>query len=349
MKSPVKLRAAVIGVALSFFLFVQLISQYPTFVEDYYSNGLYPILAFLVSHLSSQFSFSISAVLFWTILLFGMPLIIYRIRTLRMAITQVILNLITTFAILYVWFYLFWGINYFRVPLKTKLQLENVQLQMDAFDSTFVRLIRSGNSLNLAYSVKNITEINQNIEESYEKVLGDLGISKVAGTEKVKPFLGNWFLNKTITSGWFSPFFHEVHYNSDLLIFELPFVLAHEKAHRLGYTNEAEANFLAFLVCTNASDPLCQYSGYLSVLGHFFQKIKNNKVKWNYLSDKLSDGVKLDMKAVREKWLNQRGFLSDISRKGYHLYLKANQIEKGILNYSQVVDLLVRYYGKKSI
>jgi hypothetical protein len=348
MKSPVKFRAALIGIALSFFLFVQLISQYPTFVEDYYSNGLYPVLAFIVSYLSSQFSFSISAVLFWTLLLFGIPIIIYRVRTVRMPISRVILNLIITFSVLYVWFYLFWGINYFRVPLKTKLQLENVQLQMDAFDSTFVRLIRVGNSLNLAYSVKNIAEINQNIEESYEKVLGELGIPNVPGTDKIKPFLGNWLLNKTITSGWFSPFFHEVHYNSDLLIFELPFVLAHEKAHRLGYTNEAEANFLAFLVCANASDPLCQYSGYFSVLGHFLLKVRNNDEKWSYFSDKFSDGVRLDMEAVREKWLSQRGFLSEVSRKGYNLYLKANQIEKGILNYSQVVDLVVKYYGKQS-
>lgn len=349
MKSPTKLRAGVIGLALSFFLLVQLISQYPTFVENYYSNGLYPVLTYIISNFFNQFSFSISEIMFWIFLLFGIPFIIYRIRKLRMPITRIILNLITTFAVFYVWFYLFWGINYFRVPLQKKLQLDEVQLQMEAFDSTFVQMIRNGNELNLEYSVRDVSEINKIIEDSYTKVLGEIELSNAPGTKIVKSFIGNWLLDKTTTSGWFSPFFHEVHYNSNLLIFELPFVLAHEKAHRLGYTNEAEANFLAYLVCTNASDPLCQYSGYFQVLGHFFQKIRNNETKKQYFLNKISAGVRLDLEFVRERWMSQRGSFSKISQKAYHLYLKANQVEQGILNYSQVVDLLVKYHAKKSM
>ncbi|MFQ5824011.1 MAG: DUF3810 domain-containing protein [bacterium] len=348
MKSPTKLRAGIIGLALSFYLLIQILSQFPTFVENYYSNGLYPILTLIISQLSNQLSFSITEIMLWFIILFGIPYVINRVRKRRMTISQIILNIIITGALFYVWFNLFWGLNYLRLPLKSKLHLENVKLSLDAFDSTFAQIISHGNHLNLSYSVKNVEDLNAIIEETYPKVLTELGLSKVPGTDKIKTFWGNWVLNKTTTSGWFSPFFHEVHYNSDLLIFELPFVLAHEKAHLMGYTNEAEANFLAYLVCINTPDPLCQYSGYFQVLGYFFQNLKNNESKKKYYLNNLSDGLKLDLEAVKERWLSYSGIISNITEKGYNLYLKANQIKEGIENYSGVVDLIVGYAGKTS-
>ncbi|MFQ5772267.1 MAG: DUF3810 domain-containing protein [bacterium] len=347
MKSPTKLRAGVIGLALSFYLLIQILAQYPAIVENYYSNGLYPLIVLIISNFSSYFSFSISEMMLWLILLLGIPFVINQIKTKRMSITQIALNLIITGAAFYVWFYLFWGINYFRVPLRTKLNLENVQLSFDAFDSTFAQIIDRGNELNLSYSIKEVKELNAIIDETYPKVLTNLGLPKVPATSKIKTFFGNWILNKTTTSGWLSPFFHEVHYNSDLLIFELPFVLAHEKAHLMGYTSEAEANFLAHLVCTIAPDPLCQYSGHLQVLGYFFQTAKNNKSKKAYFTDQLSDGVKLDLEAVKERWQSHKGIISNLTDKGYHLYLQANQVKEGIENYARVVDLLVRYYHEK--
>lgn len=347
MKSPTKLRAGVIGLALSFYLLIQILSQFPALVETYYSNGLYPIITLIISNFSNNFFFSISELLLWFVVLFGVPFVINRIRKKRLSITQVVLNLIITGAIFYVWFYFSWGINYFRLPLRSKLNLEDVQLSFDEFDSTFAQIIRNGNELNVSYSIKNVEELNGIIEEAYAKVLTELGLPKVQGTTKIKTFFGNWVLNKTTTSGWFSPFFHEVHYNSEVLIFELPFVLAHEKAHLMGYTSEAEANFLAHLVCTIAPDPLCQYSGYLQVLGYFFQNIKGNKTKTEYFANLLSDGVKLDLEAVRKRWQSHTGFISKLTDKGYNLYLKANQVKEGIENYSRVVDLLVRYYHQK--
>ncbi len=349
MESPIKLRAGVIGLALSFYLLIQILSQFPALVESYYSNGLYPIIALITSNFSSYFPFSISELALWFILFFGIPFVVNRIRKKRMSITQVMLNLIITGAIFYVWFYLFWGINYFRLPLKTKLDLENVQLPLNAFDSTFVQIIRHGNELNMSHSVKSAEEINAIIEETYPEILGQLGLPSVPGTTRIKTFVGNWVFNKTTTSGWFSPFFHEVHYNSDVLIFELPFVLAHEKAHLMGYTNEAEANFFAHLVCTSAQDPLCQYSGYLQVLGYFFQNLKNNESKKEHFLTQLSEGVKLDLEAVKERWQSHEGIISNLADKGYHLYLKANQVKEGIENYSRVVDLLVRYYSENQL
>ncbi len=349
MKSPTKLRAGIIGLALSFYVLLQLLSQFPNFVEKYYSHGVYPILTLIMSSFSHQLSFSITESFLLIVVLLGVPFIVNRIRKKRMEISRILLNLTTTFAVLYVWFYLFWGINYLRLPLREKLDLKKVQVPIDAFDSTFVQIIRHANKLNLTYSIKQTTLIDSTIESSYEEVLDDLGLPRVPGHRGLKTVTANWLLNKTTTSGWFSPLFHEVHFNSDLLIYELPFVIAHEKAHQMGYTSEADANFLAYLVCTNAEEPLCQYSGYFQILGYFLNNAKRNKPDSDYYKNQLTEGVKLDLRAVRERWNSHMGFISELSNKGYDLYLKANNIKEGIENYSRVVSLIVRYYARNNM
>lgn len=346
MQSSTKIRAAIIGLALTFFLILQLLSNYPAAVEKYYTNGVYPILTLLVSNITSQFPFSITEFFLWTLLLIGVPHTISRIRQKGMQFGPLILNLLSISAIIYMWFYLFWGINYLRQPLKSKLDLENVQLEIDAFDSTFVQIIHQGNELNIEYSIQKIEQINEDIDASYDQILSQLGLKKVPRNRSTKKFFGNWLLNMTTTSGFFSPLFHEIHYNRDMLIFELPFVLAHEKAHQMGYTSEAEANFLAHLVCTNAREPLVRYSGYFSLLGYFFRSLRNDKSREKFFASLINNGVKLDIQAVRERWKSHEGLISRLSSKSYDLYLKANQVKEGIQNYSRVVDLVIRYYGK---
>jgi len=233
-----------------------------------------------------------------------------------------------------------------RQPLTSKLDLENVQLEIDAFDSTFVQIIRQGNELNLKYSIQKIEHINTDIDSSYDEILSQLGLKKIPRNRSTKQFVGNWLLNLTTTSGFFSPLFHEIHYNRDMLIFELPFVLAHEKAHQMGYTSEAEANFLAYLVCTNAREHLVRYSGYFSLLGYFLSSLGKDKSREKFFTSLINEGVKLDIQAVRERWKGHEGLISKSLSKSYDLYLKANQIKEGIQNYSRVVDLVIRYYGK---
>lgn len=347
MKSSIKFRAGFIGFALTFFLLLQLLSKYPVAVEKYYSNGLYPLLTRFMTGFSSKFPFSISELVLWLIIVFGIPFIIIRIKKKRLHITQILLNLLITGAVFYMWFYIFWGINYFRVPLKSKLKMDNVQLQMDIFDSTFVRIIQKSNDLNIAYPIRETDEINEAIETSYEKVLQELGLPLVPGYKGMKTLLGNWLLNKTTTTGFFSPFFHEAHYNRELLIFEQPFVIAHEKAHQMGYTSETEANFLAFLVCIKSDDQLLRYSGYFNLLGYFRSYIIGNQEKYEFFQNLISKGVKLDWDAYVRRWTSHQGWFSELSQKAYDLYLKANQVKEGSKSYSRVVDLVLRYFVQK--
>ena len=67
-------------------------------------------------------------------------------------------------------------------------------------------------------------------------------------------------------SGFYMPFTGEPNFNDAQPDFDLPYVIAHEKAHQRGFAREDEANFIAFLVCVNSTDPYLRYSGYLNAL-----------------------------------------------------------------------------------
>lgn len=349
MKVHTKVRAGIIGFALAFLLLIQWLAQHPHFVETYYSNGVYPYITLIVAGLSSQFKISITELSIWVVLLILIPLYIKRIRHRKIKPGRILLNILSGLSILIVWFYLSWGINYLRLPLQNKLSLENLTLEVDAFDSTFVDVIRNTNRLNLQYAIQNFDDVNEAVEASYVNVLQELKLKKVPGPKGLKTLFNNWVLNKALTSGFFSPFFHEVHFNSDMHLIEVPFVLAHEKAHQMGYTSEAEANFLAYLVCIHSDDLLVQYSGYFNILGYFTQSANFNKEKMKTYTDLIDEGVKLDFAAVRERWRRHRGFISQISNKGYDLYLKANRVPEGRKSYSRVVALIIKFRAKEKL
>jgi hypothetical protein len=153
-------------------------------------------------------------------------------------------------------------------------------------------------------------------------------------------------LDYTLTSGIFGPFFHEVHLNSHLLPVEMPFVLAHEKAHGRGYARESEASFIALLVCLRSSDQAVRYSAYFSLLGRFMSR-------YRYFSDAdsleqmIRPEIMADFAAVWSRIEKYTGPLAEFAQKGYDVYLRANQVEGGVKNYSDVVALVIAWRKTK--
>ncbi len=67
-----------------------------------------------------------------------------------------------------------------------------------------------------------------------------------------------WFQWAAI-DGMTDPFFLETLVNSDALPVERPFIVTHEWSHLAGFAHEAEANFLAWVICQRA-DTQAQYA-----------------------------------------------------------------------------------------
>ena len=73
------------------------------------------------------------------------------------------------------------------------------------------------------------------------------------------------FISMVGVTGSMGPFFCEFTLNGDLLPVNYPATYAHELAHLLGITSEAEANFYAYQVCTRSQAMGIRFSGYFSV------------------------------------------------------------------------------------
>ena len=114
---------------------------------------------------------------------------------------------------------------------------------------------RDGSGRVVYYDVdRSVFQEMQNLQELYPLLGGYYPPMKAA--------LCSDFLEWMDVGGYIYPYTTEVTYNVYVTDLYYPFLLAHESAHHKGFCQENEANFIAFLACTNSADPLVRYAGY---------------------------------------------------------------------------------------
>lgn len=93
----------------------------------------------------------------------------------------------------------------------------------------------------------------------------------------------------------------EVNINTDVPRYMIPFTLAHEYAHYLGVSSEAEAGFLAFAVCMNSDVDYIKYSGVLSTLEYFLSDIYScDRAEYERLYSSLLEPTRVHLKESYE-------------------------------------------------
>jgi len=312
-------------------------------VEKYYSTGLYPAIANILSTISNLVPFSIWD-LFWAIFILSvltcLILSIFKI----IKFSRYFLRVTQLLALLYSVFYLAWGYNYFRPEIATRLKWKSIALNEQDFRSILDSLIVHTNHQCIDVSVEEYRSIDSLIEKSYKKHSTYLGIKYPNGKRRPKKMLFSSYFAKSGISGYFGPFFNEVHLNNYLLPNDYPFLLAHEKAHQFGISNEAEANLTAFIICTESEDQRLQYSGYLFLLLYFLNDASHLRDYKEYI--KKIDKQVIDFIRFRSKYYDelQNTTLEKVQSAANDVYLKSNNIKNGIDNYNQVVTLVIRWY-----
>ena len=329
--------------ALLVFISVRYAVHNPRFVDLYYSTGIYPFIAKIVSGLSNLVPFSLWD-LFWTmtivLLIAGLGLAIFR----KVKWKWFALRILQSAALLYVFFYFVWGFNYFRPRIETRVSWEKQKPDDAVFRSILDSIISHTNSSYVSVSPSDYPKIDKAVEDSYRKNSKALGINYPNGTRRPKTMIFSSFFAKSGVSGYFGPFFNEIHLNYYLLPMEYPFVLAHEKAHQFGITNEAEANLAAFVVCMTSDDQRLKYSGYVNLLVYFLSDASQMKDVKDYIR-KIDKLVILDLRFQRSHWQGLRNYTLDkVQTAANNAYLKTNNIEEGVKNYNQVVALVISYY-----
>ena len=329
-------------VALLVFFITRFASHFHEYIENWYSQKVYIIIAKSISAISALIPFSLDDLfyifLILVIFIFTVFLLFRRI-SFRTSL-KIILNILAS---VYILFYILWGFNYFRNNLNDRLDIKKQQPDTRLFTNELQALIQITNKNYCSFDNFNKSAIDSLIEDSYKKLAPILKIKYPQGLRKPKEITFSRFFAKAGISGYYGPFFNEVHVNKFVLPIEYPFVLAHEKAHQLGITSEAEANFYSWLVCSTSPSQQLRYSANLLIL-RFFLYQGTDLGNYQEILKEFNENVKSDYRKIRENWEKLRNEKVDrIASKVNDTYLKSNQVEKGIEDYNDVVQLLMDF------
>lgn len=341
-------------------IIINLISRNALFVEQYYTNGIYPSVSKGLRHVFGDIPFSFGDVLYTIASLFFLYRIIrffiklFKRKMNKPYLLKCLYTLVFTILIVYFLFNILWGLNYNRKGIAYQLQL-NVSKNYSTrqLDSLVKDLVVKANAdralLGKKIGYPNDKTLFNEAVQSYKNATIVYSFLQYEA-QSVKASVFSPAMSYLGTSGYYNPFTGEAQVNTTIPKFMLPYVTCHEMAHQLGYATEDEANFAGYLAAANSFDPLFKYSTYLDLYRYanyelFFRD--SVLAKKNYAM--LDTLVKADLHESRAFWLAHENFVERITTRLYSQYLKANRQPQGIDTYSHVTAWLIAYkdkYGK---
>lgn len=339
MLKNIRVRWVVLAVLL---VFVWVVMRIPV-LGEWYACHIYPAISAVLSRFSSLFPFSLGDCFIYGSIAGLIVYLVYALvkcRSWRKTLGRMVEYLLWV----YVWFYIAWGLNYFRQDFFTRTQIPYSAYSADVFRSF---LSAYTDSLNASFvAVEKIDEavVSEEIKKGYREIAGRFGLVSPAGYLNAKPILVRPLMSGVGVLGYMGPFFSEYNLNPDLLPVQYPFTYAHEMAHVLGISSEAEANLYGFLVCTRSEVPEIRFSGYFDllpyVLGNAWQLLSEEE--FNQWKETISPEVKEVYNRRVAHWQALYSpLIGEIQDTIYNWFLKGNNIPSGRKNYSEVVALLI--------
>lgn len=185
-------------------------------------------------------------------------------------------------------------------------------------------------------------ELGGEIEKAYQKISKEYPILD-GWYPRAKPLLLSGLMSRMQLTGIFLPFTMEATVNVAIPDYSIPSTMAHEVAHLRGFMREDEANYIAYLVCTNSDSVDLQYSGVLEALIYAGNALYDQDVDlYREVSASYQVEVRLDLNANSEYWrqFENQGISNAVDRIN-NAYLKINDQADGVQSYGRMVDLLL--------
>lgn len=308
-----------------------------------YARHVYPICSMILSAVSSLVPFSLEEILVIGIVLW---LVIYPIIKKRKRKTwkRILGREVELLVWVYIWFYLGWGLNYFRYNIYTRVRVAPVQYEEQAFLRFLSNYKDSLNQSYVADVQPNTNAMDREMKEFYRQVPSSFGLAMPKDFQTPKYFTFTPLYSGVGVLGSMGPFFAESQLNKDLLPVQLPFTYAHEYSHLLGVSNEAEANYWAYQVCINSSFPAVRYSGYFGILPYVLINASSLLSQ-----DRFREWIKGIRPEIVEEYEDKRTywseryspFIGELQNHIYDWFLKGNNISSGRKNYAEVISILL--------
>jgi len=339
------------------YLIVTLLSNYPDFVESFYSNGIYIYISKLFRYILGWLPFSFGDLVYGLAILYVLWWFIKNLKRIWKDTKNWLIDVVSAFAVLFFAFHFFWGLNYYRLPLHKSLNLKSDYTTEELVAIT-KKLIEKSNTLHLDIT-KNDTikvdlpyskgDIFKMVPDGYNN-LKDVFPQFVYQPKSIKKSLFSYPLTYMGFSGYLNPLTGEAQVNGKIPTYKFPTTSAHEIAHQVGYAAENEANFIGFLACIYSNDVYFKYCGYTFGLRYCLNEIyKRDKALFENIIETVNKGILKSYEEGRLFWEEYENTLEPYFKSFYSGYLKANSQSKGMESYSYVVALLVNYIETKDV
>ncbi len=336
------------GVLLAQFLLFYIFSQMPAAVQRF--ENFFESQKKIHQSIFAEISFSAGDVFYIFSTAFFLFIIVKCFERKRRH--NYLLAFIITLNISYLFYQIFWGMLYHQVPIQDSLSqkeinLKNVKLITTKYlERCKISREKVNEDDNGVFVIRDFRAIEKEILYNQTKLPTFLPKKSAPQISSFKPSLFTPIMSYTGVLGYYNPFSAEANYNPKLPHSYLPFTLAHESAHQLGYAREQEANFIGFLLGINADNTDLKYSAEYFTLKSLliYLSEKDPEFVKNILGD-FSAGMLRDRDAEMKFRRKHSGLLDIFFRFTNDWFLKSNQ-QEGAITYSYFIDLLLQYETK---
>jgi hypothetical protein len=340
-------------ILLAAIILLHLFALQSKWVEEIYSNHIYPVVSSVLRILTGWLPFSLGDVLYTVVfvwILFKTIIFFFRKPTWK-KIFFAIRNLLLKCLWVYVFFLLMWGLNYYRYGIGYKLQLIP-----DMYNTKDLKIVTAQlrDKLNANRKLMDSLHINYADEKTTFKQAVDF--YNTAKTEypylnyhhaDIKELLWSNVGNYSGFLGYYNPFTGEAQVNTKVPLFIIPFTACHEMAHQLGFASESEASFVGYLVVRSNNSTVFNYSAFFDLFGFANSELySRDSVAAKQNVQLLDTLVKKDIAEYKQYLKDYRNPVAPLLSKLYGNYLKAHNQPAGIESYDEVVAWVVAYYKK---
>ena len=333
------------GLLFAQFLLFYILSK-TQFGVNLFSN-LFETKKYFHQKLFSTFNFSIGD-LFYIFIFLYLFFCLYKLFK-KNDRKKYFIKIFKTLNFFYLIYQISWGMLYFQTPLIDKLpekQISEKEIKKKALE--YIEKCNESRKQvkedkNGVFIITNIEETKMSVLNAQQKIPKEFSNKKNTHIQNFKPTLFGKYFSYTGILGYYNPFTSEAQYNANLPYSYLPFTLAHESAHQLGFAREQEANFIAYLICKNSDDTNLIYSSNLYVARSLLNSLIEKDPKFvEQAKLKFSKDVKRDLENNKNFIKEHQSWVDDAIYFTNDLFLKSNR-QEGSITYSYFLELLLRY------
>ena len=321
---------------------------------DRFNGSVSAALRVFLAHLTGWIPFSLAEFL---LLVSPVLLIVVIVCVVRYAgrgkryFIRALIGLLSVAVLVYSMFILVFGAGYRTTSIDKKLGIDREKVTVEELEKTMILVIGHLNDLADEVMVMendgsvrpySHAETVEKCLDSYSKLSGEYDfLTKLDAP--VKEIVLSDYMTYTHISGVYTFLTGEANLNTNYPYYVNVYTTAHEMAHQRGIARENEANFMAFLVCTNSDDPFMQYAGYLNMYEYLYSALSASENR-GAIRDLLDIRVRYDLYCYSlffDKYRDNTA--ATVSNTMNNTYLVMQGTE-GAKSYGLVVDLAVAYY-----